>query len=83
MGITKVRMYRHSVRLNDTQRPYKCKVLIFRVIEAGFLWKEETERRAKMVIRSLWYQLLLVLVTWLMPAEESSFVGGSLPTMHY
>lgn len=38
--------------------------------------------KAKVVIRSM-CQSLLVLVTWLMPAEESYIVGGSLPTMHF
>lgn len=26
-------------------------MLIFRVMESGFLWKEETEQKAKMIIR--------------------------------
>lgn len=49
-----------SARLSDTCRPCTCKVLIFKVTEAGFLWKEETEQKAKKVIRSQQYQPLLV-----------------------
>lgn len=46
--------------MSDTHRPRTCKVLIFKVTGAGFLWKEETEQKAKKVIRSQRYQPLLV-----------------------